>query len=158
MPQYKSRREEVINSIIPLPQSASQVATRGQTQRRSDKPDSQLTRKLKEELKTDSWFNDNRSLLTYRDDLPWKGSKLYLPTSLRIQALQRSHDAKQASHFGFLKTLHLVQQQFWWPGMKKDIESYVQSDFWFAIAAPQMQEDELRLSRRICSSGGPWKG
>ncbi|KAK9395545.1 hypothetical protein NXF25_018906 [Crotalus adamanteus] len=82
MPQYKSRRVEVINPIIPLPQSASQVTTRGQMQSRSDKPDSQLTQKLKEELKTDSWFNDNRLLLTHRDGLAWKGSNLYLPASL----------------------------------------------------------------------------
>ncbi|KAK9395815.1 hypothetical protein NXF25_019176, partial [Crotalus adamanteus] len=100
---YKSRREEDINSIIPLPQSASQVTTRGQTQRRSDEPDSQLMQKFKEELKTDSWFNDNRSLLTHQDGLAWKGSKLYLPPSLRTQALQHSHDAKQASHFGIFK-------------------------------------------------------
>ncbi|KAK9395782.1 hypothetical protein NXF25_019143 [Crotalus adamanteus] len=119
MPQYESRREEIINSIIPQPQSASQVTTRGQMQRKSDEPDRQLTQKLKEKVKTDPWFRDNRSLLTFRDGLAWKGSKLYLPASLRIRALQHSH-------LGFLKTLHLVQQQFWWPGMKKDIESYVQ--------------------------------
>ncbi|KAK9395571.1 hypothetical protein NXF25_018932, partial [Crotalus adamanteus] len=89
--------------------------------------DSRLTQRLKVELKTDPWFSDNRQLLTYRDKLAWKGSKLYLPSTLRLQALQWSHDAKQAGHFGFLKTLQLVRRQFWWPGMKKDIESYVKS-------------------------------
>ncbi|KAK9396283.1 hypothetical protein NXF25_019644, partial [Crotalus adamanteus] len=84
---------------------------------------SHLTQKLKEE----PWFRDNRSLLTYQDGLAWKESKLYLPISLRIQTLQCSHDAKQVGHFGFLKTLHFMRWQFWWPGMKKDIESYVKS-------------------------------
>ncbi|KAK9395747.1 hypothetical protein NXF25_019108 [Crotalus adamanteus] len=88
MPQYKSRCEEVINAIIPLPQKASQLTTRGQTQRRSIKPDSHLTQKLKDELKTDLWFNDNKQLLTCQDELAWKGSKLYLPSTLRIQDLQ----------------------------------------------------------------------
>ncbi|XP_060537860.1 vomeronasal type-2 receptor 26-like [Pantherophis guttatus] len=39
-----------------------------------------------------------------------------------MQVLRQSHDVRQVGHFGFLKTLHLATRQFWWPGMKKDIE------------------------------------
>lgn len=32
---------------------------------------------------------------------------MYVPDCLQLQVLQHSHDAKQAGHFGFLKTVHL---------------------------------------------------
>lgn len=54
MPQYKSHQDEIINSIIPLPQSISQVITRDQTQGQSTETDSRVTQKLREELKTDT--------------------------------------------------------------------------------------------------------
>ncbi|ETE60370.1 hypothetical protein L345_13890, partial [Ophiophagus hannah] len=66
-------------------------------------------------------------ILTKRHDQAWKGTKLYVPESLHNLVLQRSHDAKPAGYFGFLKTLHLAQRQFWWPGIKKYIDSYVKS-------------------------------
>ncbi|KAK9395596.1 hypothetical protein NXF25_018957, partial [Crotalus adamanteus] len=127
LPQYKSCREEIVNSIIPQPESISQVTTGGQAWAKPPEPDSPLTKRLKEDLKTDSWFLENKTIVTYRDGLAWKGLKLYLPETLRVQALQRSHDIKQAGHFGYLKTLHLIQWQFWWPGLKKDVENYVKS-------------------------------
>lgn len=62
-----------------------------------------------------------------REELAWKGSKLYVPNSLRLQVLQHSHDSWLAGHFGFLKTLQLALRQFWWPKMKADVEIYVKS-------------------------------
>lgn len=44
---------------------------------------------------------------------------------LKLLILQRSHDSETAGHFGFVKTLRLVKRQFWWPGMKKDVEGYM---------------------------------
>lgn len=57
--------------------------------------------------------------LTIREGLDRKGDKLYIPNTLQLQILQWSHDTKQANHFGFLKTLHLVRR---WLGMKRDID------------------------------------
>lgn len=66
-------------------------------------------------------------MLTQRDGLAWKGSKLYVPHTQRMAVLQQCHDAKSVGHFGFLKTLHLVNYQFWLPKLKKDLEGYVRS-------------------------------
>ncbi|KAK9401921.1 hypothetical protein NXF25_010277 [Crotalus adamanteus] len=118
--------EEIVNSVI-MQSEVSQVKTGGPSHTKSTEPDNQITKRLKEELKTDPWFLANKTILTYQDRLAWKGSKLYLPETLRIEALQRSHDSKQAGHFGYLKTLHLIQWQFWWQGLKKDVENYVKS-------------------------------
>lgn len=41
--------------------------------------------------------------------------------------LWHCHNISSAGHFGFLKTLHLVNRQFWGPHMKRDIEEYVRS-------------------------------
>lgn len=32
--------------------------------------------------------------------------------------IAQTHDTKAVGHLGFMKTLHLVKRQFWWPGMK----------------------------------------
>lgn len=54
-----------------------------------------------------------------------KGLKLYVPASQWLMILGNCHDSKMAGHFGFMKMLQLVKRQFWWPSLKKDIESYV---------------------------------
>ncbi|ETE57834.1 hypothetical protein L345_16448, partial [Ophiophagus hannah] len=77
-----------------------------------NQPADDLTTKLKTKLLADPWFWNNQHTLTKRDNLAWKGTKLYIPESLCTLVLQRSHDAKPAGHFGFLKTLHLAQRQF----------------------------------------------
>lgn len=80
-----------------------------------------MTGILKTVLPADQWFNDNKDALTLKDRLAWKGAKLYIPTSLKLQVLQHSHDSKLAEYFGYLKTLHLTRRQFWWPKMKADM-------------------------------------
>lgn len=80
---------------------------------------------LQTELKSDPWLANHRALLTHREGLAWKGEKLYIPTPLRNRVLKQCHDVKTVGHFGFVKTLHLVHRQFWWPKMRADIEVYV---------------------------------
>ncbi|KAK9395602.1 hypothetical protein NXF25_018963 [Crotalus adamanteus] len=84
-----------------------------------------LENELKTALLDDPWLQDNPGLLTKQDGLAWHGSKLYVPQTLRSQIFHRCHDAKQAGHFGFLKTLHLARRQSWWPRMRTDIEMYM---------------------------------
>lgn len=62
--------------------------------------------------------------MTSRDGLAWRGDKLYVPKDVRTTVLRKCHDVKPAGHFGFLKTLHLARQQFWWPRMRRDVEEY----------------------------------
>lgn len=86
-----------------------------------------LTVALKTVLPADQWFNESKDTLPMRERLAWKGSKLYVPNCLRLQVLQCSHGSWLASHFRFLKTLHLAWRQFWWAKMKADIEDYVKT-------------------------------
>ena len=44
--------------------------------------------------------------------------QLVLPTTLRIQALKGCHD--DLGHLGIERTLDLLRDQFYWPGMKED--------------------------------------
>lgn len=58
-------------------------------------------------------------LIKIQDELAWAGAKLYVPASQRLKIMQMCHDAKKVGHFGFVRTLHLIKRQFWWPSLKK---------------------------------------
>jgi transposase InsO family protein len=52
---------------------------------------------------------------------------LWVPDDLEIRRklLFEMHDAPTGGHLGVRKTIHKMQEQFWWLGMRKDIEDYV---------------------------------
>lgn len=56
----------------------------------------------------------------------FKGSRLCIPvSSLRDAIIVESHSGGLAGHFGRAKTLALVRDQFYWPGMGKDVNRVV---------------------------------
>jgi transposase InsO family protein len=81
--------------------------------------------------------DDCHSLLRHFDKLSISNGALYrvitvneepvrqilLPKCLRTEVLQQLHD--KTGHMGRDRTLHLVKERFFWPGMTKDVESYV---------------------------------
>ena len=46
---------------------------------------------------------------------------------LRLRIMQDNHDSLLAGHPGRRSTLLLIQQRYWWPNMRKDIEHFVES-------------------------------
>ena len=50
--------------------------------------------------------------------------QLVLPTTLRIQALKGCHD--DLGHLGIERTLDLLRDQFYWPGMMEDMTRHIQ--------------------------------
>lgn len=60
--------------------------------------------------------------------LLYKG-RLVIPYNpgIKLKLLKYLHDDPTAGHGGLLKTLHKAYKDFFWPGMKKDIGSYIQS-------------------------------
>ena len=46
---------------------------------------------------------------------------------LRLRLLRDLHDAPSAGHGGVKKTLDLVQRDYWWDGVRKDVEAYVRA-------------------------------
>ena len=56
----------------------------------------------------------------------YKG-KVYIPTNmeLRKEVVTSFHDSLLASHPGFFKTLHLIKEHYWWPGMTIFLKKYI---------------------------------
>jgi hypothetical protein len=66
------------------------------------------------------WRVDPKGLLR-------KDDKVYVPTgsALREEILSRCHDDPLGGHFGVEKTTELIGRQFFWPGMREEVDTYV---------------------------------
>ena len=51
--------------------------------------------------------------------------KLFVPEQLRSRVLQWGHSSRLACHPGVSKTSSFIKRSFWWPGMTRDIYSFV---------------------------------
>jgi hypothetical protein len=53
--------------------------------------------------------------------------KVYMPKDqeLRREIVKEHHDSRLGGHSGRYKTMELVQQNYWWPGMTTFIKNYV---------------------------------
>ena len=58
--------------------------------------------------------------------LLYKG-RIYLGTceALKTAILHQVHDSPLGGHSGFLKTLHRVKKDFYWPGLRADMRKLV---------------------------------
>ena len=65
-----------------------------------------------------------------RDPVPCNDDRVLLPLQLRQQLIQFYHD--QVGHPGITRTLATIKRQSWWPGMRDNIETYIQSCQWCA--------------------------
>ncbi|SJL06241.1 uncharacterized protein ARMOST_09577 [Armillaria ostoyae] len=65
--------------------------------------------------------------ITEKDGILYYDHRVYVPchTALRGEIIAQSHDHVTARHPGVAKTKELVLREYWWPKMKKDIETYV---------------------------------
>ena len=79
------------------------------------------------------WIHKNQLLLKddvlfYKWQFPSQDKLLFVvPTSLRRDVLNATHDSKSAGHLGFQKTLCRLKSSFIWRGMSKDCQTYVSS-------------------------------
>ena len=69
------------------------------------------------------------SLVTYKDGMLFRKAKFCIPSdsSLCKLIMESEHDSHVAGHMGMDKTMKLVDRNFYWPEMAKDIEDYVRS-------------------------------
>ncbi|KAK9395678.1 hypothetical protein NXF25_019039 [Crotalus adamanteus] len=149
MPQYHSKREEVVQAL--MPRTWQEMTNSVIHRSRTDELDA-----IRTAMQTDKWAQEHPGWLTNRDGVAWKGDKMYVPEGLRKTVLQRCHDAKQAGHFGFLKTLHLLRRQFWWPRLKGDVEQYVRECHVCASAKPQTGKP-MGLLQTVADPSRPWE-
>ena len=56
----------------------------------------------------------------------YKG-KVYIPANIEIQkeVIASFHDSPLTRHPGFFKTLHLIKEHYWWPGMTIFLKKYI---------------------------------
>ncbi|SJK99609.1 uncharacterized protein ARMOST_02917 [Armillaria ostoyae] len=65
--------------------------------------------------------------ITEKDGILYYDNRVYVPrhSSLWGEIIAQSHDHITAGHPGVAKTRELVQREYWWPKIQKDIEAYV---------------------------------
>src|ERR1700759_708833 len=70
---------------------------------------------------TSEWIED-QDVLFYR-------GKIYVPDvdDIRRKIVERHHDTKIGGHPGRFKTLELVSRTFWWPGVSRFVQRYVEA-------------------------------
>ncbi|PKI70699.1 hypothetical protein CRG98_008932 [Punica granatum] len=64
------------------------------------------------------------------DDLVYtKGRRVYVPLydNLRREILREYHDSKWAGHPGIHRTLALVEERYYWPQLRDDVETFVKT-------------------------------
>ena len=49
----------------------------------------------------------------------------YIPEIIRSEVISRHHDDLLVGHFGIDKTRELVGRKYYWPSLRRDVESYV---------------------------------
>lgn len=59
--------------------------------------------------------------LNYEDESP----KLVVPTVMRKQVIEISHDIGLAGHYGISITLHRIRQRYWWEGMYPEVIKHI---------------------------------
>ena len=62
------------------------------------------------------------------DSVMYKEGKVYVPKDNRLQAeiIRLQYDTPVGGHGGQWKTVELVTQNFWWPGVTREVKRYVE--------------------------------
>ncbi|KAJ3502093.1 hypothetical protein NLJ89_g9041 [Agrocybe chaxingu] len=71
-------------------------------------------------------LNKNKPGWTFTDGVLTWFNRVYVPDAgdLRERVLRANHDTLSAGHPGRLKTIELVQRDFWWPSLAHDARRY----------------------------------
>ncbi|KAJ4725651.1 hypothetical protein OWV82_004489 [Melia azedarach] len=66
------------------------------------------------------------------------GDRIFIPKwgNLRRDLLKECHDSKWAGHPGIHRTLALVEDAYYWPRMRDDVEAYVRTCLVCAVSGP----------------------
>ncbi|SJL16560.1 uncharacterized protein ARMOST_20086 [Armillaria ostoyae] len=65
--------------------------------------------------------------ITEKDRILYYDNRVYVPRHLALRGdiIAQSHNHITAGHPGIAKTRELVQREYWWPKIQKDVEAYV---------------------------------
>ena len=87
---------------------------------KNDVATSNLTRQIKNDPSSLDKFCLKRDILWYKECL-----YLYMNSTLKHKILKELHESPIGGHSGFLKTYHRVKQDFFWEGLKGDVQKCV---------------------------------
>ena len=67
------------------------------------------------------------TLVTYKDGIFFRKGKVWIPSdpALRLKIMEAEHDSQVAGYIGMDKIMEMVDRNFYWPEIGKDIEDYV---------------------------------
>jgi len=83
--------------------------------------------KAVEELKKSGIKSIREEEWSIEDGLVLKEERIYvLEGALRVKVIRRHHDTAVGGHGGRWKTMELVERNYWWPGMTKEVAKYVE--------------------------------
>eukprot|EP00253_Pinus_taeda_P006305 PITA_06305 len=87
---------------------------------KNDKEVCALIRKLQQDFSTSNTFS-------WKNDSLWYKDRLYLckNSQLKQKILMELHTSPLGGRSGFLKTYHRVKKEFFWDGLKSDIQKFV---------------------------------
>ena len=74
-------------------------------------------RKIRAEEMKDDYEEVDRVL--HHQGLP------FVPEAIRTELISQYHDDPLEGHFGVDKTRELVSRKYYWPSLRKDVESYM---------------------------------
>ncbi len=80
---------------------------------------------LAHERTIQQWANSHQ--LRYEHDTWWKDSAKIVAGSNKLKrgVISIFHDPPHRRHPGIANTYHLIQKEYWWPNIRKDVEEYV---------------------------------
>ena len=61
------------------------------------------------------------------NELLYKDNKLWVAKDLRLDVIREVHDQPAVRHAGVRRTMLLIQQHFFWPRMKRDVDRYIRN-------------------------------
>ncbi|TXG69042.1 hypothetical protein EZV62_003977 [Acer yangbiense] len=107
--------------------------------------------KLANEGKTRRFWLDEGILLT-------TGDRMFVPKwgNLRKEIIKECHDSKWAGHPGMTRTLALLQNSYYWPQMRDDVDAYVRT----YLVCQQDKVEQQRLAdllEPLPIAGRPWE-
>lgn len=157
--EYKPGKANVVADAL---SRKAELATLNASQ-----PQSTLINRIKEGLQQDplaksliKLANEGRTRRFWLDEgvLLTTGDRVYVPKwgNLRKEIIKECHDSKWAGHPGMTRTLALLQNSYYWPQMRDDVDAYVRT----CLVCQQDKVEQQRpagLLEPLPIAGRPWE-
>ena len=124
-PEHKESVEtkDLEEGLVELPTLPDQVKESNQNNSLFTKICEYLANPMDHDRLTDVYLRGSRAA----NGLLYKDNKLWVTDDLRLDVIREVHDQPAVGHAGIRKTILLIQQHYFWPKMKQDVNRYIQN-------------------------------